>query len=86
MAPLQLLSIPIFLKFGQVLTHSPPIEIRPTEIVPLFFKDMGHFFAVYGMVGLRGVLVWALAAPFVFGVIYVILNPVLSRLFRKVSS
>lgn len=83
--PAQLaLLIPIY-RAGSDLFNIPHIPLSITFILEQFRADMGKFFANFGMIAVRGIIVWLLVAPFVTAAIYFILRPVLRRAALRIS-
>ena len=81
-APLQLPGIYLFVRIGERLTRSPPVQFSITGLVQQFRASPLQFLQQFGMTGLRGVLAWLLIAPVIAVVVYVALLPPLRRLAR----
>jgi uncharacterized protein (DUF2062 family) len=81
-APLQLPGIYLFVRIGERLTRSPPVQFSLTGLVQQFRASPLQFLRQFGMTGLRGVLAWLLIAPLIAAVVYVALLPPLRRLAR----
>lgn len=81
-APLQLPGIYLFVRIGEQLTRSPPVQFSLTGLVQQFRASPLQFLQQFGMTGLRGVLAWLLIAPLIAAVVYVALLPPLRRLAR----
>jgi uncharacterized protein (DUF2062 family) len=80
--PLQFPAIYFFVRIGERLTHAPPISLSITGLAQSFRASPGAFLREFGMTGLRAVLAWALIAPPLAAVCYLLLLPPLSRLAR----
>jgi uncharacterized protein (DUF2062 family) len=77
--PAQLaLLIPTY-RAGSDLFGIPHIPLSISFILERFRADVGQFFADFGMIAVRGIIVWLLVAPFVVAAIYYSLRPVLRR-------
>jgi uncharacterized protein (DUF2062 family) len=83
--PAQLgLLIPIY-RAGSDLFGIPHIPLSISLILERFSADFWKFIAEFGMVAVRGIVVWAIAAPLVAGAIYFVTKPILSRAARRLS-
>jgi uncharacterized protein (DUF2062 family) len=81
-APLQLPGIYLFVRIGEWLTRSAPVQFSITGLVQQFRASPLQFLQQFGMTGLRGVLAWLLIAPFIAAAVYVALLPSLRSLAR----
>jgi uncharacterized protein (DUF2062 family) len=81
-APLQLPGIYLFVRIGERLTRSPPVQFSLTGLVQQFHASPLQFLQQFGMTGLRAVLAWLLIAPLIAAAVYVALLPPLRRLAR----
>lgn len=83
--PAQLaLLIPLY-RAGSDLFSIPHIPLSITFILEQFRADAGMFFAKFGMIAVRGIIVWLLIAPLATAAIYFILRPALRRAALRVS-
>src|SRR5580700_12082590 len=80
MYPLQITGIYFFIRIGEWLTRTPPLQFSIAGLIQQFRAAPLHFFQEFGMTALRGVLAWVLIAPLVAAVLYFALLPVLRRL------
>ncbi len=81
--PAQLaLLIPIY-RVGSDLFGIPHIPLSIRFILERFSADVGRFFADFGMIAVRGIVVWMLTAPFVAALIYFTVCPLLRRYSAK---
>ncbi len=80
--PLQLPAIYLFVRVGEWLTHSPPVQFSIAGLAQQFRSAPLQFLQQFGMTGLRGVLGWMLIAPAVAAAVYVALLPPLRRIAR----
>lgn len=81
-APLQLPGIYLFVRMGERLTHSPPMQFSISGLMQQFRASPLQFLRLFGMTGLRGVLAWLLIAPPIAALVYFALRPPLRRLAR----
>ena len=81
-APLQLPGIYLFVRIGERLTGSPPVQFSITGLAQQFRASPLQFLQQFGMTGLRSVLAWLLIAPVIAAAVYVALLPPLRRLAR----
>ncbi|HEX2790493.1 MAG TPA: DUF2062 domain-containing protein [Steroidobacteraceae bacterium] len=81
-APLQLPGIYLFVRIGERLTRSAPVQFSIPGLVQQFRASPLQFLRLFGMTGLRGILAWLLIAPAIAAVVYVALLPPLRRLAR----
>ena len=70
--PVHLASVLLFIKAGEWLFSVPPTPLSITLLIERFEAAPGKFFADFGMLAVYGVCVWALIAPVLFALIYVI--------------
>jgi uncharacterized protein (DUF2062 family) len=78
--PLQVTGIYFFIRIGEWLTRTPPLQFSIAGLIQQFRAAPLHFFQEFGMTALRGVLAWTLIAPLVAAALYFGLLPVLRRL------
>ena len=81
-APLQLPGIFFFVRIGEWLTRSPPVQFSINGLVQQFRASPLQFMRLFGMTGVRAVLAWLLIAPAIAAVVYIALRPPLRRLAR----
>jgi uncharacterized protein (DUF2062 family) len=81
-APLQLPGIFLFVRIGEWLTRSPPVQFSINGLLQQFRASPLQFMRLFGMTGVRAVLAWLLIAPAIAAVVYVALRPPLRRLAR----
>jgi uncharacterized protein (DUF2062 family) len=81
-APLQLPGIYLFVRIGERITRSPPVQFSIAGLVRQFRAAPLQFMQQFGMTGVRGILGWLLIAPAVAAAVYVTLLPLLRRLAR----
>lgn len=77
--PLQLVLLLPYYRAGEALFHLPPVPLSIPVLIQRFFENIPLFLKEYGMTGLRGILVWALTAPFAAALLWLILRPLLRR-------
>lgn len=83
LSPLQLLCLLPFYRAGETLFGQPPVPIfSVSELLARFEAGPLRFLADYGMVGLYGIVVWALLAPALVAALYFGLRGPLRRLAR----
>lgn len=81
MYPLQIALLIPFFRAGEWLFRQPPVPMFSVgELMARFQSGPGQFLLDYGMVGLYGVVVWALCAPVLIGLLYGVSRPLLTRL------
>jgi uncharacterized protein (DUF2062 family) len=78
--PLQIAGIYFFIRVGEWVTRTPPLQFSIPGLLRQFRAAPLHFFQEFGMTALRGVLAWMLIAPLAAAVLYFALLPVLRRL------
>lgn len=77
--PAQLaLLIPIY-RAGSDLFGIPHIPLSIPFILERFSADVGKFLADFGMIAVRGIVVWMLTAPVVTALIYFSVRPLIQR-------
>jgi uncharacterized protein (DUF2062 family) len=79
-APLQLPGIYLFIRIGERITRSAPVQFSITGLIGQFRASPLQFLRQFGMTGLRGVLAWLLIAPPLGALLYFALRPPLRRL------
>jgi len=70
MAPVQLLLIPVFGFLAMKIGGPIEADLNPAVIVREFMNSPLHFLEVYGELGLKAVMVWAVTAPVAAYIIY----------------
>lgn len=76
--PVQIALLIPYYRAGETLFQQPPVPIfSVTELLQRFQAGPGQFLLDYGMVGLYGVVVWALTAPLIAAAIYAVVRPLL---------
>jgi uncharacterized protein (DUF2062 family) len=84
--PLQVAGIYFFIRIGEWLTRTPPLQFSIAGLLEQFRAAPLHFFKEFGMTALRGVLAWTLLAPIAAALLYFTLLPALRRLARLRSA
>jgi len=84
--PLQVAGIYFFIRIGEWLTRTPPLQFSIAGLIQQFRAAPLHFFQEFGMTALRGVFAWSLMAPVAGAAIYFALLPVLRRMARMRSA
>jgi uncharacterized protein (DUF2062 family) len=84
--PLQIAGIYFFIRVGERLTGTAPLQFSIPGLLQQFRAGPLHFFQEFGMTALRGVLAWTLIAPVAAAAIYFVLLPILRRLAQLRSS
>lgn len=87
LSPVHVLLLLPFYRAGETLfgqEHVPIFSVA--ELLQRFKESPTQFIVDYGMVGLYGIAVWALLAPFVAGLAYLMLRAPLQRLARRARS
>ena len=83
--PAQLaLLIPTY-RAGSDLFGIPHIPLSISFILERFRADVGQFFTDFGMIAVRGIVVWALVAPLAVALVYFTLRPVLRRAAMRIT-
>jgi len=78
--PLQIPGIYFFVRAGEWITHSPRVSFSITALLVAFKDSPVRFLQQYGLTGLRGVLAWALMAPAIAALLYLLTLPLLKRM------
>jgi uncharacterized protein (DUF2062 family) len=81
--PLQFPAIYFFVRVGERLTHAPSMPFSVLGLARSFRASPGAFLREFGMTGLRGILAWALIAPPLTAVLYLLLLPPLRRVAQS---
>lgn len=82
--PLQLILLLPFYRAGESLFRQPHLPIFSVgELMTRFQAGPGQFLLDYGLIGVYGVVVWALLAPLLVAVIYYATRLPLRRLVRR---
>jgi uncharacterized protein (DUF2062 family) len=84
--PLQVAGIYLFIRIGEWLTRTPPLQFSIAGLIQQFRAAPLHFFQEFGMTALGGVFAWSLMAPVAGAAIYFALLPVLRRMARMRSA
>lgn len=83
--PLHLVTILVFIRFGQSLFGVDPIPFSITQLLERFNEDMMQFIRDFGMAALHGIIAWAIFAPFIALTIKLITTPLLRKLARGIT-
>ena len=83
--PLQLATVLLFMRAGETLFGAEHVPLSIPMLMERFFASPGQFMADFGMIGLYAVVVWALIAPVLLGLIYFISKPLVDRLSRRLT-
>jgi uncharacterized protein (DUF2062 family) len=78
--PLQIPGIYFFIRVGDWLTNAPHVPFSLTALLAAFNDSPVRFVQQFGLMGLRGVLAWALIAPPLAFLLYLFTLPALKRL------
>ncbi|MFZ4593069.1 MAG: DUF2062 domain-containing protein [Verrucomicrobiaceae bacterium] len=70
--PVHLATVLLFMKAGEWLFNVPPTQLSISLLIERFQAWPGKFFADFGMLAIYGVSVWALIAPVLFALVYLI--------------
>jgi uncharacterized protein (DUF2062 family) len=70
MAPIHFAAIPFYAYLGSKLSNDPIPSLNPATIISDFFKSPVDFLNIYGMVGVRAIVVWMATFPFIFYFVY----------------
>lgn len=81
--PAQLVLLIPFFRAGEKLFGISPTPLSVEKMNELFRQDWKEFVKVYGMLGLRGAVAWAIVAPFVIVALRFALLPILKRLKKN---
>lgn len=74
-----------FYRAGETLFGKPHVPLSVTFLLDRFRADAGQFLRDFGMIGVQGIVVWALVAPLLTALIYFALRPPLRALSRNVE-
>ena len=83
MMPIQLMAIPVFGYGGSYFFVKEPLDLNPTHLATEFSVSASAFFAKYGWVGFRAVVLWAIVAPILGFIVYRIAFPAFRKLELK---
>ncbi len=78
--PLQVPGIYFFIRIGEWLTHAQPTAFSVRALLSAFNDSPLRFMQQFGLLGLRGVLPWALTPPPLALLLYLLTLPTLRRL------
>ncbi len=79
--PLQIALLLPFYRAGETLFQQPHVPIfSVTDLMQRFQASPSQFMIDYGMVGVYGIVVWALVAPLLIAALYFTTRPLLRRL------
>jgi uncharacterized protein (DUF2062 family) len=86
LTPLHIALLLPFYRAGETLYRQPHVPILSIgDLLTRFHADPLQFVVDYGRVAVYGVTVWALLAPLVAALLYLLLKPALRRLARRVA-
>lgn len=81
--PVHLASIIGFIHAGEWLFNVPHTSLSITMMVQRFGASPSQFMSDYGMLGVYAVCVWALLAPVLLGLVYLVSLPLVTRLSKR---
>ena len=82
--PLQIALLLVFYRSGETLFGREHIPLSIPLLMERFQAGAGQFFKDFGMIGVQGIVVWALVAPLAAGLIYLVLLAPLRALSKRV--
>ena len=82
--PVQLLLLIPFYRAGERLLGRSPVPLDIPLLFERFRADFGQFLKDFGAIAIGGILVWLLIAPFLIGVLCLILRPALCGLAARI--
>jgi uncharacterized protein (DUF2062 family) len=81
LGPLQLLLILVYVRAGEWLWHSPSDHFSVADVVRTFHESgAAEFLRRFGWAGVHAVTAWAVSAPFVCFVVYLLVRIPLTRI------
>jgi len=83
--PLQLLLLIPFYRAGDTLFSRPHLPLSIPLLFERFRADVPKFLQDFGMIAVRGIVVWLLVAPLLAAALFYLLRPGLRALERKVA-
>ena len=83
--PAQLALLIPFYRAGSTLFGQPHIPLSLSFLIDRFRADAWQFLGDFGMIGVRGIVVWCLVAPLLAAAVYFAVRPPLRALARRVS-
>ncbi len=84
--PAQLALLIPFYRAGETLFGHAHIPLSITFLLDRFRADPGQFLRDFGMIGVQGIVVWALVAPPLAAAVYLTLRPPLRALSRRTAA
>jgi uncharacterized protein (DUF2062 family) len=84
--PLQLVSIPIFIRIGERIFRAPPLPFSIAQMLEKFREAPAHFFREFAMTFAHCITAWLLIAPVCGVILYFALRPALSAAASKLRS
>ena len=85
--PLQIALLFPFYRAGEFLFRQPPVPLVSIEaLTERFWAGPGQFFIDYGMLAVYGLVVWLLAAPLLFGLLYLSLHAPMRTLAQRIEA
>ena len=81
LSPLQLIAIPLYIKFVSVIFKINDVPIRPDLIMNKFKEGPIDFFKLYGLVVLYSVIVWMIISFLTF----IFFRPVVLKSIKKMG-
>jgi len=84
--PVQLVVIIPFYRAGETLFGRPHLPLSIPMLVERFRADTVKFFGDFGLIGMQGIFVWCLLAPFVAAAAYYLVRPSLRVLARRATT
>ncbi|MEJ6636451.1 MAG: DUF2062 domain-containing protein [Akkermansiaceae bacterium] len=82
---LHLALILVFIRAGQWIFQSDPINLSIPQLISQFTADPWQFIKDFSLAAGQGIIAWALVAPILFFLIKALITPFLTRLATRVK-
>lgn len=87
LTPVHLVMILVYVRIGETIWRAQDERFSVSEMIRAFGElSAGEFLQRFGWAGVHAFTAWALTAPIVFGLVYLIARPALRRLTRFLPS
>lgn len=83
MYPIQIILIPIYIKFAAYILSIPDVPIRPDIIIKLFISSPWNFIRKYSIVAVGELIIWTIVGVILYFALIKILIPIIANFQRQ---
>ena len=80
---MQLVLILVYVRIGEKIWGASPVPLSVPTLIRAFRESPGAFLQRFGWTGVHAATAWLLSVPFIVGLLYYSLRPLLRRFSRR---